>query len=651
MTDLPEQIRKRDGRVVVFEPDKIRVVLDRAVASVRVRDAALIDGLLGRVLEGVRAQSPAPPRVPAVEMVQTCIEEVLAAESLEPVARAFSLYHARRARIRETKTALLQTVEDILTGAGHEDAEGGATTAGGKMWRIGMAASRDFYLKRLLPEEVADAHVRGDLHVHDLDHYAKTFNSVVLPVESLLREGFRTGTGSVRPPRRVASALGQVSLLFQAVQDEIFGGMLADDLDGVLARLLPDEMPGPALDQAFEAFLHACNTAPARGSGPVPYASVSVGLDATPLGRRCTEALLRALARGIGRGEPALFPNVVFKVARGVNLDPGDPNHDLLQLAAAVAGQRMMPTFAFLDAADNVGQGSPAAYLSGCARVFGRPGGQPATTGRVAHLATVSINLPRLVLKARRGPLGFEALLEQRMDLAMRSLEHRLETLERLTPGDFPFLSAHMPGANPAGVSEMLRSGAMVVGFVGLAEALVLETGQHHGTSSEARDLGLSWVCNMRDQLSARAAERGLSLVLQGGFGPRIARRFAEADRALGGPGGVYTPSFVVPADAPLNARERLAVEAPYHALCDGGHLASWSAAGPLDGATALEAVRAMADAGIGHGGFTVPLDHCLACSHAGAWSGACPQCAADEGLVRRVRRVSGWLGVVPGSV
>ncbi|MBM3260279.1 MAG: hypothetical protein FJY99_11110 [Candidatus Sericytochromatia bacterium] len=642
MNTLPEQIRKRDGRVVVFESEKIRVVLDRAVASVRVRDAALVEGLVDRVLEGVRDRAPEPPRVPAVELVQACIEEVLAAEALEPVARAFSLYHARRARIRETKTALLQTVEDILTGAGHEDAEGGATTAGGKMWRIGMAASRDFYLKRLLPEEVADAHVRGDLHVHDLDHYAKTFNSMVLPVEDLLREGFRTGTGSVRPPRRVASALGQVSLLFQAVQDEIFGGMLADDLDGVLARLLPHEVPGPALDQAFEAFLHACNTAPARGSGPVPYASVSVGLDVTPLGRRCTEALLAALARGIGRGEPAIFPNVVFKVARGINRHPGDPNHDLLQLAVAVAGQRMMPTFAFCDAPANAASGARSAYLSGCARVPGTP-----ASGRVAHLATVSINLPRLVLKARRGPLGFDALLEQRVDLAMRSLEHRLETLERLGPGDFPFLVGRMPGGATGGVSAVLRNGALVVGFMGLAEALLLETGSHHGNSDEAQALGLAWVGRMRTLLQARAAERGLTYALQGGFGPSIARRFARADRSLGGTSTCYTPSFLLPDADASSARHRLTREVPYHALCDGGHLAVWSAAGPTDGASALEAVLAMADSGAGHGGFALPLDHCLACGHAGTWSGECPMCGADEGLIRRVRRVSGWLGKI----
>ena len=119
MTRVPEQIRKRDGRIVAFEPEKIRTALDKAVASVRVRDEALVDGLLRQVLEGVEGQAPRPPRVPAVELVQACIEEALAADDLAPVGRAFRLYHARRARIRETRMTLLQTVEDILTGAGH----------------------------------------------------------------------------------------------------------------------------------------------------------------------------------------------------------------------------------------------------------------------------------------------------------------------------------------------------------------------------------------------------------------------------------------------------------------------------------------------------------------------------------------------------
>ncbi|MEB3298293.1 MAG: anaerobic ribonucleoside-triphosphate reductase [Candidatus Sericytochromatia bacterium] len=641
MMSLPEQIRKRDGRVVVFEPDKIRVVLDRAVSSVRARDLALVEGLLGQVLAYLVERAPEPPRILPVELVHACIEETLSAETLEPVARAFGLYHARRARIRETKTALLQTVEDILTGAGHEDVEAGEGTAGGKMWRIGMVASRDFYLKRLVPEEAADAHVRGDLHIHDLEHYAKTFNSCVLPLESLLREGFRTGTGSVRPPRRVASALGQVSLLFQAMQDEIFGGMLAADLDVVLARVLPDEAPGHEIEQAFEAFLHACNTAPARGSGRVPYSSMSVGLETSSLGRRCTEALLSVLAKGVGRGEPAIFPNVVFKVARGINLSPGDPNHDLLQLAAAVAGQCMMPTFAFCDAPVNASSGVDTAYLSGCARVGA---GVPAGVGRVAHLATVSLNLPRLVLKARRGPLDFFQLLDQRLDLAVRSLTHRLGTLERLGKVDFPFLSRHVPVARTEGLSAMLRTGGLVVGFVGLAEALQLETGRHHGEDEEARALGLSWLRHLRERLAVRGAEEGLPLQLQGGFGPVIARRFAEADVALGGKASTYSPSFAVPSHSGLEPDAILAIEAPFHVLTDGGHLASWSTSGPLGGEAALRAVQKMASAGVGHAGFTHPIDHCLVCGKTGAWPSSCPACEAAGPMIRRVRRVAGWL-------
>lgn len=73
---------------------------------------------------------------------------------------------------------------------------------------------------------------------------------------------------------------------------------------------------------------------------------------------------MNAYAKGLGRGENPIFPNVIFRVKRGINLDKGDPNYDLFQLAISVAAKRLNPTFSFMDTSFNKPYGGDVAYMA-----------------------------------------------------------------------------------------------------------------------------------------------------------------------------------------------------------------------------------------------------------------------------------------------
>ncbi|HEY9856375.1 MAG TPA: anaerobic ribonucleoside-triphosphate reductase [Stenomitos sp.] len=651
-----EQIKKRDGRIVAFDRQKIVQAIMKATQAVHGAHASLAEDLADQVVAEMVGH--AAHGLPSVELIQDSIERVLLEGGHARIAKAFILYRARRSRIREAKTELMDAVEEILSEV-ERDESFTPCSPSEKMLRIGATASKEFYLKRLIPEEMADAHLRGDLHIQDLEHYAKAPNSFVVPLDRLLKEGYRTEHGVVRPPKRAHTAASLAAIALQAAQNDCFGGQAFARFDTALAGILPDETEDLELDQAMEGLIYNLNMLHSRTGGQIPYSTIAIGLDPSPMARRVAHALLNAYERGLGRGEPAVYPNLVFMHRQGVNAQPGDPNYDLLQRALAVASTRMQPTFAFLDSPVNQANPEGVTYLSGCARLEGDRHGATGPEGRGA-LATVTLNLVRIALRARRDGLDFMPLLERQVQLAIRALSHRYRILATLKAHELPFLmgeglyagSGDLKPHDEIGIS--LRHGQLALSFVGLSETLVALTGAHHGHSPEAQALGLEIVSRLRAMVQEASDDLDLNVVLYGQQSERAACRFPLLDRRdYGVVAGVtdkpyYTSSFNVPVDVSLSASRKIALEAPYHALCNGGHLTSieWAAPG-ADPEELGGLIAEMAASGLGHGAVNFPVDHCGSCGYLGLIAEDCPRCEAPAASIRRIRRLAGYLASV----
>ena len=421
--------------------------------------------------------------------------------------------------------------------------------------------------------------------------------------------------------------------------------------------------------QAMEALIHNLNTMHSRAGAQVPFSSINYGTDTSPEGRLVMEQIMLATQAGLGHGETPIFPIQIFKVKEGVSYNPGDPNYDLFKLACETSAKRLFPNFSFLDAPYNKQYYVPGrpetevAYMGCRTRVIGNvyDPTREIVTGR-GNLSFTSVNLPRLAIKAKGDVDIFFELLDGMVDTAMDQLYDRFKIQCQKKVRNFPFLmgqgiwiDSDKLGPDDT-VEEVIKHGTLTVGFIGLAECLKALIGKHHGESEEAQKLGLEIVSFMRRKTDERARQTKLNWSLIATPAEGLSGRFVRIDKKKYGiiPGvtdrDYYTNSFHIPVYYPINAFEKIRLEAPYHALTNGGHISYIELDGdPMKNLDAFEKViRCMKENGIGYGSVNHPVDRDPACGYTGIIDNVCPQCGRSEtdGDVgfERIRRITGYL-------
>ena len=647
-------IRKRDGRIVEFDTSKIADAIFGAVKAVGGNDRDLADELAAVVVRYVKEYSK--QNVPTVEEVQDAVEKVLIERGHAKTAKAYILYRDRRTRIREARSELMDVVEEILVETNRENANVGNSPSA-KMLQIASAASRQYYLSRLIPEEMSQAHRSGDIHIHDLDFYGKTLTCVQIPLGKLLTNGFNTGHGFIRPPKRPSSAAALAAIILQSSQNDMHGGQSFAFFDRDMARFVEGATEFEVY-QAMEALVYNLNSMHSRAGAQVPFSSINLGCDTTPEGRMVIAGLLKAYEKGLGRGETPIFPNIIFRLKAGINFNPGDPNYDLFKLAMRVSAHRMNPTFSFMDSSFNQPFETEVAYMGCRTRVIANRNGPTVTDGR-GNLSFSTINLPRIAIKANRNLEVFYKELESVMDLVARQLHHRYQIQSHLRVCDMPFLMGQglyigSDKLKPSDeIGKVIKNGTLSIGFIGLAEALVSLTGKHHGQDENSRKIGVEIVTFMRTLADRYSEEYDLNYTLLATPAEGLSGRFVSIDRKnYGVIEGVtdkeyYSNSFHVPVKFDLSSFEKVKVEGPYHALTNAGHISYIEMdAPPIHNLEAYESLlRHMASCNMGYVGINFPIDECLSCSHHGVIEDTCPVCGSAD--VRRIRRITGYLSTV----
>ncbi len=421
--------------------------------------------------------------------------------------------------------------------------------------------------------------------------------------------------------------------------------------------------------QAMEALVHNLNTMHSRAGAQTPFSSINYGTDTSPEGRMIIENILLATEEGLGNGETPIFPIHIFKVKEGINYNKEDPNYDLFRLAMSVSAKRLFPNFSFIDAPFNkmfYEEGKPeteVAYM-GCrtrvlANVYDKD--NQITYGR-GNLSFSSINLPRIAINSNGSIEWFFDDLERKMDLVCKQLLDRYKIQAAKKVKNFPFLmgqgvwmDSDKLGYNDE-IGEVLKNGTLSLGFIGLAEALVALTGNHHGETKEARNLGLEIISFMRHYLDEKSQEYNMNFTLLATPAEGLAGRFVRIDKKkFGEIEGVtdreyYTNGFHIPVYYPMSAYDKIQIEAPYHALTNAGHITYVE----LDGDTSKnidafeKIIRAMKEADIGYGSINHPVDRDPVCGYKGIIDDECPGCGRteDDGDLKfeRIRRITGYL-------
>ena len=269
------------------------------------------------------------------------------------------------------------------------------------------------------------------------------------------------------------------------------------------------------------------------------------------------------------------------------------------------------------------------------------------------NLSFTTVNLPRLGIKhgialgAEHADMdGFFKELEMMCDMVKDQLLERFKLQAKKKVKNFPFLMGSgvwqdSEKLNPEDTLEkVLKHGTLTIGFIGLSECLIALTGKHHAESKESQELGLKIIGFMREKCDSYCEKYKMNFSLIATPAEGLSGRFIKLDKERYGiipritDKEYYTNSNHVDVGYQISVKDKLAIEAPYHDLTNGGHIAYVE----LDGLTAanpeaiMQVVRMMHDAGIGYGAINHPVDRDPVCGYTGIIGDVCPRCGRKDG-------------------
>ena len=590
-----QTVKKRDGRIVGFNEQKIAAAIRKAMlATEEGEDEALIGQIADRISVKGKPQM-------TVEAIQDMVENELMKSSRKDVAKAYIKYRNARSIARKAKTTdiFLEIINIKNNDVTRENANMNADTPAGMMMKFASETTKPFVDDYLLSEDARDAVKNNYLHIHDKDYYpTKSLTCIQHPLDRILKYGFQAGHGESRPAKRIetASILGCISM--ETVQNEMHGGQAIPAFDFYLApfvrasyieevKVLEDlnaedysELYNAPIDdylniplagfegrerikqhainktvgrvhQAMEAFIHNMNTIHSRGGNQVVFSSINYGTDTSAEGRCVIREILKSTYEGVGNGETAIFPIQIWKKKRGISYLPTDRNYDLYQYACKVTARRFFPNFINLDAPFNQNENwkadDPERFKWECAtmgcrtRVFENRFGPKTSIGR-GNLSFSTINIVKLAIEC----MGIEneeeridaffAKLDNLLLITAQQLHDRFEFQKTAFAKQFPLLMKGLwlgsENLKPNDtIASVINQGTLGIGFIGLAECLVALVGKHHGESEKAQKLGLKIVTYMRDRANEYSEQYQHNYSILGTPAEGLSGRFTKNDR------------------------------------------------------------------------------------------------------------------------
>lgn len=598
--------------------------------------------------------------------------------------------------------AVLDSIVNVgMDDYARENANINAATPAGMMMKFASLGSKEYTHDYLLSDEAREAVDDNLIHIHDMDYYpTRSLTCLQHPLDKILEGGFMASDGTARPCKRIETAGALAAIAMQTVQNEQHGGQSIPAFDFYLAPyvkatfkeeceklgLNPDyevtdyyseEENGyytrakkytvKRVHQAMEAFIHNMNTMRSRGGGQTVFSSINYGCDTSAEGRCIIRETLKATDRGVGDGQTAIFPIQIWVCKRGVNVNPGDSNYDLFELATTVTAKRFFPNYLNADAPfnknDKFDPTDPERYkylpaTMGCrTRVFENRHGEKTSIGR-GNLSFTTINLPRLALQSENYAQFLEKL-EETVDLVVRQLYDRMQFQAKGLKKQFPMLmgglwldSDKLTSDDEEIGMDILKHGTLSVGYIGLAECLVALTGHHHGENAQSQMMGVNIVKDIYDRCQYWSNKLDLNVGVIATPAEGLSGKFVPKDREEFGviPGvtdkDYYTNSNHVPVEYKISYVDKLRIEAPYHKYTPSGHIAYVEIDGNAQNnpQAVMDIVMTMLNEGIGYGSINFARARCLDCGYedGSAKFDKCPKCGSEN--VDVIERITGYL-------
>jgi ribonucleoside-triphosphate reductase (formate) len=281
MQETIKQIRKRNGKIVDFDPVKIKNAIFKATEAVGMPDKYLAEKYTQEVINAVDEKFHSRS-IPAVEEIQDIVEEVLIENRQIKAAKSYILYRDQRARLREMNTMINsnEVMEGYLKRADWRVLENSnmSYSLQGLNNHLASIISSNYWLSKVYTSKIRDSHNTGDIHIHDLQLLAPYCAGWDL--KDLLIQGFTGVTGKVesKPPKHFRTALGQIINFFYTLQGEVAGAEAFSNFDTYLAPFIRyDKLTYEEVKQSMQEFLFNINV-PTRVGFQTPFTNITMDI-------------------------------------------------------------------------------------------------------------------------------------------------------------------------------------------------------------------------------------------------------------------------------------------------------------------------------------------------------------------------------------
>ncbi|QUH24538.1 ribonucleoside triphosphate reductase [Serpentinicella alkaliphila] len=594
------KVQKRNGEIVEFNAMKIKDAIFAAAKSVGGTDEMRAVKLSKIVVDIISESYSAS--IPSVEDIQDIVEKVLIEEGHAKTAKAYILYRQKHEEIREIKNLFMDAEKMIEEYVSLED------------WRVNENANMGFslqglnnhivesitskyWLNKIYNKNLRDAHIRGDLHIHDLGLLAPYCCGWDL--EAFLRSGFKGAKGKIesKPPKHFESALGQLVNLLYTLQGESAGAQAVSSIDTYLAPFIYyDGLTYEQVKKALQRFVFNLNV-PTRVGFQTPFTNIT--LDITPhqllknvpaiIGGKHMDktygefqkemdlfnmAFCEVMMEGDGAGRAFSFPIPT------VNITDDFPwQSDVVNSVMEMTRKFGTPYFANFLNSDL----SPEDIRSMCCRLRldnrelrKRGGGLFGANPLTGSINVVTLNMPRIGYISNSVE-EFKKRVRELMELAKEICEAKREVLERyMDVGLYPYSRFYLQDVKDA-TGEYFKNHFSTIGLNGMNEACLNLLGQDI-TTEEGNAFAVEIMEFMNRVIQIFQEETGSLWNLEASPAEGTAYRFARLDKkmypkiiAQGTDEPYYTNSTQLPVGHTEDIFEAIALQENLQTLYTGG--------------------------------------------------------------------------------
>lgn len=547
------KIRKRDGRIVKFEPEKIEIALAKAgdaTGEFGKKEAQRVSSLIINLLKKVYRKG----ETPTVEEVQDVVENALMQAHYYDTAKAYIIYREQHAQLRNLQRMIDsdKLMEEYLSQHDwrvRENANMNYSLQGLNNY-VASTISAHYWLNKAYPPAIRNAHMNADMHIHDLQSLSAYCSG--WEIKDILLLGFRGAPEKIEsaPAKHFRTALGQIVNFFYTIQGEVAGAIAFSNFDTYLSPFIKyDNLTYKEVKQSMQEFLFNMNV-PTRVGFQTPFTNITLDLNCPKniskenviIGGKLqkekygdfqkemdmfNKAFAECMVAGDAKGRVFTFPIPTYNISK--DFDWENTKNDIVFEMAAKYG---IPYFANFVNSDM----SPEDARSMCCRLRldnrelrKRGGGLFGANPLTGSIGVVTINMARIGFTAKNKK-DLISKLDEVMDLAKDSLEIKRKALEKLTDnGLYPYCKFYL-GRIKAGFNQYWKNHFSTIGLNGMNELVLNFTGKTIA-DPEGKKLAENLLDHMRNRLGKYQEETGSLYNLEATPAEGTSYRLAKADK------------------------------------------------------------------------------------------------------------------------